>query len=201
MILWQNKYSPFARKVLVLAHELGVRERISLQDTDPHSDESLRSANPLCKIPTLILDDGRVLYDSRVICEYLLTLGDASRVAGPPDREAWEISRGPCAGRRHLRCRRGAARGEAATGRTAVGPVHRPPERRDPRRLRRARRKRWPARASDRHRRDRDRLRAGLPRPSPSAHRLAPRPRALAEWFADFSARQSMALTSAAARS
>ena len=93
MILWQNKYSPFARKVLVLAHELGVRERISLQDTDPHSDESLRSVNPLCKIPTLILDDGRVLYDSRVICEYLLTQGDASRVAGPPDREAWEISR------------------------------------------------------------------------------------------------------------
>jgi glutathione S-transferase len=93
MILWQNRYSPFARKVLVLAHELGVRERISLQDTDPHGDESLRSVNPLCKIPTLVLDDGRVLYDSRVICEYLLTLGDAARVAGPRDREAWEISR------------------------------------------------------------------------------------------------------------
>ena len=91
MILWQNKYSPFARKVLVLAHELGVREQISLQDTDPHSDESLRSANPLCKIPTLILDDGRALYDSRVICEYLLTLGDASRVAGPP----WVRTRPP----------------------------------------------------------------------------------------------------------
>jgi glutathione S-transferase len=93
MILWQNRDSPFARKVLVLAHEVGVRERISLRDTDPHSDESLRGANPLCKIPTLILDDGRVLYDSRVICEYLLTLGDAARVAGPRDREAWEISR------------------------------------------------------------------------------------------------------------
>jgi glutathione S-transferase len=93
MILWQNRYSPFARKVLVLAHELGVRERITLKDTDPHADESLRGANPLCKIPTLILDDGRVLYDSRVICEYLLTHGDAARVAGPRDREAWEISR------------------------------------------------------------------------------------------------------------
>jgi glutathione S-transferase len=93
MILWQNRYSPFARKVLVLAHELGIRERISLQDTDPHGDESLRSANPLCKIPTLVLDDGRFVYDSRVICEYLLAQGGASRVAGPPDREAWEISR------------------------------------------------------------------------------------------------------------
>jgi glutathione S-transferase len=93
MILWQNRYSPFARKVLVLAHELGVRERIALRDTDPHSDESLRGANPLCKIPTLVLDDGRVLYDSRVICEYLLTQGDAARVAGPRDRDAWEVSR------------------------------------------------------------------------------------------------------------
>lgn len=93
MILWQNRFSPFARKVLVLAHELGVRERISLRDTDPHSDESLRGANPLCKIPTLVLDDGRVLYDSRVICEYLLTQGDAARVAGPRGRDAWEVSR------------------------------------------------------------------------------------------------------------
>jgi len=93
MILRQNKYSPFARKVLVLAYELGLRERISVQETDPHTDESLRSVNPLCKIPTLILDDGRALYDSRVICEYLVTLGDAARVAGSPDREAWEISR------------------------------------------------------------------------------------------------------------
>jgi glutathione S-transferase len=93
MILWQNKYSPFARKVLVLAHELGLRGRILLQDTDPHSDEGLRSANPLCKIPTLVLDDGRFVYDSRVICEYLLTLADASRVAGPADRKAWEVSR------------------------------------------------------------------------------------------------------------
>lgn len=93
MILRQNKYSPFARKVLVLAHELGLRERISLQETDPHTDESLRSANPLCKIPTLVLDDGRFVYDSRVICEYLLAQGDPSRVAAPADREPWEIAR------------------------------------------------------------------------------------------------------------
>ncbi len=93
MILWQNRYSPFARKVLVLAHELGLRERIALVDVDPQADESLRGANPLCKIPTLVLDDGRVLYDSRVICEYLLGLGDASRVAGPSGRESWEVAR------------------------------------------------------------------------------------------------------------
>lgn len=77
----------------MFAHELGLRERISLQDTDPQTDESLRSVNPLGKIPTLLLDDGRAVYDSRVICEYLLAQGDASRVAVPADREAWEIAR------------------------------------------------------------------------------------------------------------
>jgi glutathione S-transferase len=34
------------------------------------------AVNPLNKIPTLVLDDGAVLYDSRVICEYLDTLHD-----------------------------------------------------------------------------------------------------------------------------
>jgi glutathione S-transferase len=93
MILRQNKYSPFARKVLVFAHELGLRKRISLQETDPQTDESLRSMNPLSKIPTLLLDDGRAVYDSRVICEYLLARGDAARVAAPADREPWEVAR------------------------------------------------------------------------------------------------------------
>ena len=37
--------------------------------TKPH--EALMQDNPLSKIPTLVLDDGMVLYDSPVICEYL----------------------------------------------------------------------------------------------------------------------------------
>lgn len=93
MVLWQNRYSPFARKVRVLAHELGLRERIALADTDPHADEALRGANPLCKIPTLVLADGRAMYDSRVICDYLLTLADPTRVAGPSGRATWEVAR------------------------------------------------------------------------------------------------------------
>ena len=37
--------------------------------TTPHAE--LMKDNPLSKIPTLVLDDGTVLYDSPVICEYL----------------------------------------------------------------------------------------------------------------------------------
>ena len=39
---------------------------------NPNAD--VMAANPLNKIPTLFLDDGTALYDSRVICEYLDTL-------------------------------------------------------------------------------------------------------------------------------
>ena len=37
-------------------------------------------SNPLGKLPTLLLDDGRALYDSRVICEHLDMLHDGTRL-------------------------------------------------------------------------------------------------------------------------
>jgi glutathione S-transferase len=70
--------SPFARKCLVAAHELGLRDRIELLPAAPHPvnrDPAVVAQNPLGKIPTLITDEGTVLYDSRVICEYLDGLG------------------------------------------------------------------------------------------------------------------------------
>jgi glutathione S-transferase len=63
---------------LVAAHELGLRERIELVPATPspvNRDAAVVAHNPLGKIPTLITDDGAVLYDSRVICEYLDVLG------------------------------------------------------------------------------------------------------------------------------
>ena len=72
-----NAASPFARKVRIVARETGLLARIEEIETAvspvaPNAD--LAGANPLIKIPTLILDDGTTLYDSRVICEYLDTL-------------------------------------------------------------------------------------------------------------------------------
>jgi glutathione S-transferase len=71
--------SPFVRKCLVAATELGLRDRIELVSAAAHPinrDRNVVAYNPLGKIPTLITDEGNVLYDSRVICEYLNTLGD-----------------------------------------------------------------------------------------------------------------------------
>jgi glutathione S-transferase len=79
MKLFYAAPSPFVRKCLVSAHELGLRARLELLPAAAHPvnrDRSLVACNPLGKIPTLITDDGTVLYDSRVICEYLNSLGD-----------------------------------------------------------------------------------------------------------------------------
>jgi glutathione S-transferase len=74
MKLHWSPRSPFVRKVMIAAHELGVAGRIACVRTvvamvRPHAE--LMRENPLSKIPTLVLDDGSILYDSRVICEYL----------------------------------------------------------------------------------------------------------------------------------
>jgi glutathione S-transferase len=66
--------SAYARKVWVVAHETGLIDRITRIATNPHHDEYLRKDNPLCRVPTLILDNGEVLFDSPVICEYLDSL-------------------------------------------------------------------------------------------------------------------------------
>ena len=69
MKLYTNAASPFARKCRVIAHELGLKlEEIR---TLPMQEPEFRKINPLGKIPALILDDGSVLIDSPVICEYL----------------------------------------------------------------------------------------------------------------------------------
>jgi glutathione S-transferase len=77
--LYYSATSPFVRKCLVSAHELGLRERIELLPAAPHPvnrDRALVVYNPLGKVPTLVTDEDAVLYDSRVICEYLNALGD-----------------------------------------------------------------------------------------------------------------------------
>ena len=81
MKLYYSPLSPFARKVLICAHENGVLDRIALVETNT-LDEDLRRVNPLCKIPALELDYGFALYDSRVICEHLDAVGTGAMI--PP---------------------------------------------------------------------------------------------------------------------
>jgi glutathione S-transferase len=72
MILKSSSASPFARKVRIAAAVLGVADKIDVQETDLNNPaDPIRVQNPLGKIPALILDDGTVYYDSRVIVEVL----------------------------------------------------------------------------------------------------------------------------------
>jgi glutathione S-transferase len=77
---WSPK-SPYVRKVMVCAHELGLLDRLELVRSVAamlKPNDRLMQDNPLSKIPTLVLADGFTLFDSVVICEYLNDLGDGS---------------------------------------------------------------------------------------------------------------------------
>ncbi len=102
MRLYYTPTSPFVRKVLVAAHELGLAARIQtefLRPTPTAPDPVLSRANPLAKIPALIIDEAEptaALYDSPVICAYLDELAVAEGRAplvpstGP---ERWRVLR------------------------------------------------------------------------------------------------------------
>lgn len=89
MQLFHSHFSPFARKVMVVAFEHGLTESLELLATAAHPikrDGTILARHPLAQVPTLIDNDGRALADSRVICEYL----DAMAGGGlyPPDGPA-----------------------------------------------------------------------------------------------------------------
>jgi glutathione S-transferase len=88
MKLYYNPPSPYARKVLVAAHEKGLMERIELLPTDPWKDPpELLAATPVGKVPALLTADGTLIVESTTIAEYLDEVGEAPRlVAG--DRTA-----------------------------------------------------------------------------------------------------------------
>jgi glutathione S-transferase len=76
--------SPYSRKARVTAYEAGLWDELDFEQTgfispvEPNS--TVIQANPLGKIPTLILDDGTCLADSRVICEYFDSLQDGLKL-------------------------------------------------------------------------------------------------------------------------
>lgn len=78
MKIYFSPFSPYVRKCLVVAHEVGLDDRLELLASNANPvdrDRQIIEKNPLGKVPTFIADDGSVLYDSRVICEYLDELG------------------------------------------------------------------------------------------------------------------------------
>jgi glutathione S-transferase len=96
MKLYYSSASPFVRKVTVTAIECGVDKKIERHPTQvvpvkPNAE--LAHDNPLMKVPTLITDGGEILYDSRVICEYLDSLHDGRKLLPASGGERWRVLR------------------------------------------------------------------------------------------------------------
>ncbi len=86
--------SPYSRKVRIFLAEKKIDCDMEIVDVQP-AENPVNAHNPLGKIPTLVLDDGTTLYDSRVIVEFLDSVSPISRLIpdGTRDRVAvrrWE---------------------------------------------------------------------------------------------------------------
>ncbi len=85
-ILYTGPTSPFGRMTSVVVRETGapIEERI----VDVYTAEFLDPINPLRQIPTLVLDDGTAIHDSRVICRYADSQAAQSLMGGD---NGWEV--------------------------------------------------------------------------------------------------------------
>jgi glutathione S-transferase len=75
--------SPYVKKVMVVAAELRLLDRIELEIHSVHLAAqvlAVMNINPLNKIPTLITDEGDAIFDSLVICEFLNGLDGEGRI-------------------------------------------------------------------------------------------------------------------------
>jgi glutathione S-transferase len=81
-LFWSTR-SPFVRFVMIVAHEKGVAAGIETEQVvvvAAKPNDAVMAHNPLNKLPTLILDDGEVVYDSRVIAEHFDETGSGARL-------------------------------------------------------------------------------------------------------------------------
>jgi glutathione S-transferase len=84
--------SPYARKARVAIEEKSVPyEWVIARPSDPNSGVS--KFNPLGKIPVLVCDDGKAIYDSTVIVEYVDGLGSATKLIPEAFADRIEVKR------------------------------------------------------------------------------------------------------------
>jgi glutathione S-transferase len=95
MKLHWSPRSPFVRKVMIVLHEVGLVDQVELvRSTVAMASEpnpSVLADNPLGKIPTLVLEDGATLFDSRVICAFLAE--KAGKLQPASSAERWRQAR------------------------------------------------------------------------------------------------------------
>ena len=94
MILRSSPASPFARKVRIAISLLGLADKIEVTATNlDDAADSVRTQNPIGKIPVLVLEDGTAYYDSRVILEYLDHLAGGGRIVPREAKARFEALR------------------------------------------------------------------------------------------------------------
>jgi glutathione S-transferase len=96
MKLMYSPTSPYVRKVMVLAIERGLDrkiEKVAITASPIAENKALDKANPLAKVPALELDNGIVLFDSPVICEYLDSKHRGDKVFPASGARRWKALR------------------------------------------------------------------------------------------------------------
>ena len=81
--------SPYVRKVRVVMSEKKLDFQLVLEDV--WASDRIMKANPLGKVPCLVLPGGEAIFDSRVIVEYLDTRSPVSRLIPESSRERTEV--------------------------------------------------------------------------------------------------------------
>jgi glutathione S-transferase len=90
--LLSNPLSPYGRKVKMTLGMKGLGNQVEIVavDTNPGDNTEINSANPLGKIPALIVDANTAIFDSHVICEYLDSLAPAPVLFPKGGPERWK---------------------------------------------------------------------------------------------------------------
>src|SRR5688500_20345427 len=107
MKLLASPLSPYTRKVRIVLAEKRIDCELEMVDVAP-AENPVNRYNPLGKIPTLVLDDGTALYDSRVIVEFLDNVSPFSRLIPDDKRDRVQVRRWEEIGR--ASCREGVER-------------------------------------------------------------------------------------------
>ncbi len=81
--------SPYVRKVRVVMAEKKLDFQLVLEDV--WNSDAILEANPLGKVPCLVMEGGESIFDSRVIVEYLDTLSPVGKLIPPSGRERAEV--------------------------------------------------------------------------------------------------------------
>ena len=96
MKLLYQTHSPYARKALVFAYEVGLADRLEVvhHETSPTlRNEQVFAQNPLGKVPVLLRPGLQPIFDSDVICAYLDTLHDGRRLIPTDGEDRWHALR------------------------------------------------------------------------------------------------------------